>query len=729
MKKVIQLVGFLGVFIACNVSGKTIIETLDISYQAEGFVVENGSWVKQHLEEITSQPLKTWGTLGDYTDSTDETGHYTGTIISELFEAPASLTLFLSGYWMEGGISILLRNTQGDELPLAVHKVPDPIGLYQWKLPVEWQGEMIQIIARDNQPARTSWITLSQPLVTIPEAFRYSNFRTALIATFSAILPIIAFFLIGFAGYRIISRRWNQASEYKIILYFIGPCLIAHAVFFVYLWSNYWGFLLSIGILGYAFFTATVHTNALIKDLKLVRPGSVIVLIAAFLLTSFSNHLIWNPENSIQVAQERYVLETLPLDNYLPYHTMDKLLHGDSLKPYILEWKVTDRTQLQAALNLLLSPLYFNQIEAYQGFSTFLQIACLIGVFSFCNAVGLSQRQQYFIAGLILLSTAFLYNAAFVWPRLFPVLFLFWMVQLLFFKKSAASLGHWLIIGFCSAICLLLHPGNIIALVGIFVVYLFTTRIELRNPIIAATIVVIFTLLPWFVFQKSYDPPGNALAKINIAGYLTMDDVSLSEAFQSSLSTTSLRQWLTGRWDNFKSLTGDYTLAYSRFWDQLGAGSYLLRGCMHTFLCVSMGVVLLAFALIPLLLKTGSSTEKSTFIKLLTTCLIGLLIWILIMFVPGSAAIFRGTYYFPLMLTLLAGYLLSRVKYGLPFIFVINTLFISAVILLPRMRSVFHDGHWMDVEIMDYGSAMIVLLMILAITAIPFLTIKHPESR
>ncbi len=509
--------GILGLAMGSTTAVIVAAEPEEIGISNSGTVYTESNWIDEQLNIADLEKLQMWNTLGNY-NGRSEPGNFTGRIQIGPFVLKDRLRIYFGGPLNDPKIHLKLHDPQtGKELELGSKAGIEGVALCQWTIPKEWRGKPIVLIADDQNARHDSWIGISRPLAKPPLKAYFSQSQKLLYLLLNLIAPLSLYVALGLAGYAILVRFWPQARSYMVILVLTIPLMFAYLQFYVALKSLYFSYLL--GTLTLIASATFLLMGGLRKkdfpeaDLRYFLPVFALVLLSV-VMTSSILYMGWTHHNSIRLSQDRLLIDRLPLDNYLPLLTLDRLYGQESLKPFIIEWRSTDRPPLQAAANLLLRPFFLDPIEGYQAFSCWLQASILFGIHFLLQCLGIIRKRALIICGIILFSGTYLANTLFVWPKLYAILFPLLLTGLLLRKKEFENdLGFWIIAGSVSSIAMLIHPGSLFALLPILLVYTGRHRKVCWQQFAAMLIVFSIWMLPWLVYQQIYDPPGNAIQK------------------------------------------------------------------------------------------------------------------------------------------------------------------------------------------------------------------------
>lgn len=676
-----------------------------------GTVHTGGTWARAKLEAIGVDSMVFVDTLGEF-NGVDAPGSHTGTIVSDPFVLGDTLVLYAGGNLRDDRIILSAIDTvSGESLRFMSLRKIDGVALKRWSIPSPWQGKTIILKASDQNPSHSGWIGISPPLSKVPATHRFQSFHRLLANGIHALVPSIILILIGASGTLLTIRVFPRMREFALLLIFAIPSTIGYAAFFIYLWSPLAGFFFSISLAATAGILILVQSNQ-IEQLpgELIRqylPAFCIALLSAVLYSSLL-HLNWSPHNSILTAQERFFAHVLPLDNFLPYTTMERLFTGESLKPFVMEWRSTDRPPLQAAILLLVRPFMRDSIEGYQGVSVFINCWAFIGVFYLLLRMGIQRNTSLWILSLLVFSGTFFVNGAYVWPRVFPLVFLCMVIGMLIGEpQQRKDFPYWLSIGIACALSILVHQGSAIALAGVFGAYLIRHPRLFRNQIVAASIVLAIWIVPWILFQKTYDPPGNMLQKRFLANHPEFDGVSFKDALIHAYTNITFNDWLSGRLANIKVIIGDFRTDFCHFFAQMGRGSHLVR--LGTFLSLGIATLPAFLGLFAPLFrrKHGSSTDTRSWWFLAYMLFAGLTLWTILLLPSGRTIIPHGSYLSPALLLVLAGAVASLHRWVLILTSAFNFLCFAVIWALPRFVSIHTRAGTEDTEILDWGSMTI----------------------
>jgi hypothetical protein len=535
------------------------------------------------------------------------------------------------------------------------------------------------------------------------------------------IAPLFAYLSVGCATLALLQRFWKNASQHWLILTFGMPLVFGYFCYYLAIKSLFLCHLLSLGITlpCMAWTTFRIITGRLPlpeTEWRWYRPFLTLTLLMV-LLNSAVLHLGYQPTNSVKLAQDRFFADPLPFDNYLPLLSVNRLYQQESLKPYALDWRSTDRPPLQSGICLMLRPYFLDPVEGYQAFSTFLNASILIGIASWLQNLGIRKGRALALCSLIAFSGTFLVNTVFVWSKLFPAMLLFALCAQLWrqthFEKN---LPFWILAGSTSALSLLMHPGSLFALIGIFAFYTLQHRRLHLNQFIAAAVVFAVFILPWSLYQKHYDPPGNMLQKRFFADHPQFDDVTFGDAVKEAYRNLTLESWIKSREHNLQVVVGDWRQAIDDA-RQAGFGSEYLLTRYFIFIYIGLSVfpAILGYPM-ALILRIRPERSLATHLwRFHGLTLLGMGLWILLILPSGRTIISHGTYFFPILIMLMGGLLIQERRSLLQLLIAANLVLHTIIWFLPRFRSLETNGMLLDIHIIDIPATLVLLASLMAV--------------
>ena len=360
-----------------------------------------------------------------------------------------------------------------------------------------------------------------------------------------------------------------------------------------------------------------------------------------------------------QYAADRW--RSLPMDIWLPKYFADQLWAGHVNHPMIGDWLSSDRPPLQTGFYLMFKPLAVSSGALYLIPAMWLQATCILPMFYIVRGLGCRLSPAPIIM-LLSVSALFLYNDAFVWPKLIAATFC--AVTYLALLSNGEAVGGWIskavISGLGAALAMLSHGGAAFALFGIFAIYLFQRDRNTWRILALAAATALITYLPWSLYQKLVDPPGTRLIAWQLAGVHPVSTQPISWVLQHAYAQLTPAQWLHNRAANVATImhgtTGfftDFMALFGRHAHQARAdivvNSFFYTTYSQWFFSPLLAVILLVVA------RRRLAGLRPMLRQPVAVLLVGLAFWAIVLFEPGATVIHQGAYFLDLLGLLIVG--------------------------------------------------------------------------
>lgn len=487
----------------------------------------------------------------------------------------------------------------------------------------------------------------------------------------------------GFLFFHRFKSKFAFPEEYIFLIVPIFSGLLGYFVFWTYFLNRWIGRGLSLTLTLGTIFLIIQYFRRGGKLGKLKKPLMIIFLVCLFY-------------NSLQMARRPTELTShtqsvitgwqLPPDNVLPRYFATRYYQGKDPKDLGDTWHGSDRPPLQAGMWLMAIGFFPRLIRdaGYQAIASVLQAVWILVLF-FLNAVlGYSQTRLYFILFCLIFNGFIYVNTVYVWPKLIAAGYCMFGAVLMLYRNTEKRSMNALLAGTALGLGMLSHGGTAFAIIPLFIM-LFTSEFKLNAKRWALLILPLFFLmLPWSLYQKYYDPPGNRLLKMHLAGIIDVDSRSTAESLRDAYRAISFDQF----WQSKKA-------NLYRFWDTAKFDDWISLKTSHLrrgqFFSLFHALGLLNLGLILFLMGFGAKQEK----KLIVLALGSLLVWIILMFQPSSTVLHQGSYVPPLILLYVAASTLYQVfaKWPLPILIPHLILYLIVWYKLPITDR--HTGGWL----------------------------------
>ncbi|QYM79765.1 hypothetical protein K0B96_03870 [Horticoccus luteus] len=366
-------------------------------------------------------------------------------------------------------------------------------------------------------------------------------------------------------------------------------------------------------------------------------------------------------------AAYRFVHD-LPIDSVIPQIFGDRLFFKEPLRPFIVDWLSSDRPPLQAGLYLSVLPwlqlFHVPRQLGYECLGTQAQLLWVPAAWLLARALGLNRTRRT-VALLVVGSVGFfLLNSVYVWPKLLAAAYVVLFALLILERSPHHERRVMILAGACAGLAWLAHGGVAFSLIALAPFWIAKLCPGWRR-IPAGAITGLLLVIPWVLFQRFYDPPGNHLLKWHLAGVTAIDDRGVVETLRAAYSALSFDTWLAGKRYNLAVLFGgSFTEIFNIFTTPIKPRR------IHEFFYLfrAMGLLNLAWFLWPAARSARNGTTRPNLSlrwTLVGWTLLTLALWILLMFEPGSTLLHQGSYAVMLVGCTLAVVILLEIPFWL----------------------------------------------------------------
>ncbi len=576
---------------------------------------------------------------------------------------------------------LVLLDGGGAQYRFKTHLIENRISFHNLYIPEFLQGQTLTLqLSSYNDANAGQWIAIA--------GLQNASFSSYVVLGYLSLLSTLIAVSALLFGLHAFIRLYFEQDESLIVM----PLLLG-AFGFAAFWGYFIHYALGVLISATALVVVTVgawrrlqQTNLPVQTLQLEWSTAALILVCAFslfgLTISYFPYTFGLAEDFQQVAHR---WREMPVDSYLPKLLADRIWVNQAINPFISGWLSSDRPPLQSGINLLFYPVLQNGM-AYQGLSALLQATMILPMLLIVRQLGLSRVLFWVLLGLMSCGFIIL-NSVYVWPKLLAATYLL-ICYLLVFDSDRLEFSpplKILLIAVAGSSAMLCHGGSVFALLPIFLIALGRGFKYCLTVLVPSGLLMIVCYLPWVFYQRVIDPPGDRLLKWHFAGHPAITDSSFGETLINAYSSLTLNQWVANHWANIERV-------FDRAWQIIYWIPELFKipfhaphyGFLHditfgnfffSFWFLSPLYALMAYALSGASNSNVKAEERETLKSLLQVSVLGLCIWILLMFRPGSTSNHLGTYFIWLSCFLVAVTLAARThKFYLIIAVVLNAL-------------------------------------------------------
>ena len=302
-----------------------------------------------------------------------------------------------------------------------------------------------------------------------------------------SVLPLAGVVVVSLAGY------------FNVGMYFLNPRLgiIASGVFIV---------------MAFATCVAIARRPAW-RDSHLRTPALLVYLVGVLYLS-----ILYVPGD---IGSGRRFFMLRPPDNILPQLFAEHLYYGSGLRDIVAGYHGSDRPPLQSGLQLLSRPLAALlglRDVFYQCAGTVAQLSWIFALSALCARANIPARGRAIALTLAIFSGYFLYNSVYIWPKLLAAALSIAFALFFWDGMRNRSTGLIALAAAAGAAAFLSHGGSAFFLIPLGVTIAVTMLSGNVFSLVVATGIGVVLVAPWSLYQHFYDPPGDRLIKMHIAG-------------------------------------------------------------------------------------------------------------------------------------------------------------------------------------------------------------------
>ena len=494
-------------------------------------------------------------------------------------------------------------------------------------------------------------------------------------------LDLLLFLLPGFAVSLWIAARRSCSTTRGVMLTIVASAFFGYIAFWVYFESRLAGRVFSWAVIA----ASVCAVVALLKHERAPRdlaqgmrvPFGYVLITGIFyscLLFLFKDPFTTGAE----YANDRFFSDVRPGDNYIPLIFAERIYARQPIRPFCCNgWLSSDRPPLQAGILLLQRPLkpFGNVRLNYELLGIGLQCLWICGVWVLLHAIRAPAKHINLVLGFLIFSGFLFYNSVYVWPKLLAATFVLFVLSIFLqiaVERRPATWFETLLAALSFALAIMAHPGCVFSVPGLAFVGIRNWRFLPAAKVLAAALIVALFIAPWIAYQKLYDPPGNRLLKMHLAGVGPIDSRSTWQAIKDTYGTLGTKTILTYKWANLKTLVGPHPFLAGR--------SEEARAAQREYVWNALGVLNVGWLVAAACLLRRRVAALPYSALLLGIALLNLLVWSLVLIGPAYTLTEHGSYADFLLLAIgLLGFVLLLPRAAIICLFVLQALNLFAL--------------------------------------------------
>jgi hypothetical protein len=488
--------------------------------------------------------------------------------------------------------------------------------------------------------------------------------QTLLLASITA-LHLILTAVPGAAGVLLAARAGMRDVSLLLGVGMVSSGLVALLAYWCYFAAPLVGTVCAFAIVGVSLLVAFRCRRALGpgRDLtaRLLTPVALWGLGAAFLV--FLGFLKSGTTHPLATAMTRFS-HSLTSDNYHPFFFSDALFHHGHEGPpaHLEDWLSSDRPPLQSGFVLTQRVFGGEPYLHYQILGVVLQQLWIVGLWSLLIATRIRAASRALVVIALLLSDVAIVNGFFVWPKLLSTAYLLASAAVILTEQWTTARRDLRLAALMAALfafALLSHGGSIFGIIPL-IVMAAARGVPTRPWIAVGSATGLLLIVPWSLYQRYEDPPGNRLIKWLVAGVAEPDGRTSFQAFRESYAAVGISGAVQNKIKNFRMMAG-IGEAVPHIGDaapfaasgDLAQAIRVVRADRFFAFLPSMGIFVLAPLVMLVLRARGRRTRENwTFALRCFVCVtIGCLAWGLLIFgPPGPVTVLHaGSYALPML--------------------------------------------------------------------------------
>ena len=338
-----------------------------------------------------------------------------------------------------------------------------------------------------------------------------------------------------------------------------------------------------------------------------------------------------NEQNAVSAIASRFWRTQ---DNVIPLLFATRVAAHATLSGYLLgTGQSSDRPPLETGFALLQWPLWSShgRQAAYQFLATGLSASWLPALWVVFRVRGVGQWRILIVVLATTLTGFVFVSAIYVWPKMLAGTLVLGALAIVFSRDEAdRRLAGGVVAVALLTLSMLAHGGAAFAVLALIpFAYRLRRRITVR-AVAACAAVAVAGYLPWTLYQRFVDPPGDRLLKWQLAGVTWIDPRGALQAILQQYHRLSLLDLLVNKWVNLLSLAADPGLWRTQYAEPAWASGFLgyARLAQLNDLLPATGLLLLgAIAL----LARSSRRALAPVAPLAAFTAIALVVWVVIL--------------------------------------------------------------------------------------------------
>lgn len=482
----------------------------------------------------------------------------TGSFTLGPFPAPRVLRFGAGGYPDDQNNTLAVERTDTGELhPIRWTPIGERWEIIDVVLPAAWAGRPIRLTGSDQARGIGGWFAVSEPV----RGGRGDGNHALLESLAAWALNGLLLGLLYLAAHRLLAGRPGLAPVWVPLGAAALVAVAGYVAFWVYFAHAFAGVIFSWTVIVAAAWYAlrgsaakrSVAPEAAAGAAETAAVLRLMLLVGAFHLGVL--HLFPTPHDFYTLAANRF-REAMPTDNQLPHGVGERLFASEPPKNPADEWRSSDRPPLQTGWQLLTWPsgklLDLDRRSVSGTSAVWFQLLWVAAAHALLRTFGLDRRRAAGWVAACALAGFFVQNTTYTWPKLAAGAFALGAFSVLLLPAGAMTArarGGWAAL--FAALGWLAHGGVAFSYLPLLPwVAWRACRGEWRAWLPGAALCLAL-MLPWIAYQKFYDPPGDMLLKLHLAGQQKPDGRGLLQTLRENYAQLGAAEAWANKVSNF----------------------------------------------------------------------------------------------------------------------------------------------------------------------------------
>jgi hypothetical protein len=177
-------------------------------------------------------------------------------------------------------------------------------------------------------------------------------------------------------------------------------------------------------------------------------------------------------------------------------------------------------------------------------------------------------KRSMLVTALVATSGFAVFNSSYIWPKMNAGALGLGAYLLLvadpLSTRTRASMRRVCLAGGLAALAMLCHGGVVFGLIALAVLVCWPRLWVGWKQALAAVVVFVALLLPWTIWQRTVNPPGNALTKYALAGTFGFGEESISvvNTVRRAYEKLTFQGWVSSKVDAVRTVFGRWPILY-----------------------------------------------------------------------------------------------------------------------------------------------------------------------